>query len=182
MTSAITYISVVFVWKNREKRNRKKRKIHHFAECLSQNTRQRSLHMSASQPLCRVLKYWHSAKIWTFTECHCLDTRQTRHVEVPWRGDFAECPSRTLGKVRNFAECLPLDTRQTAGPGWSHVASLPSIRALGKTFAECPYYDTRQSKLCRGNLCRVLHSAKTLPSVIYPLPSVSDTRQTLVFR
>ena len=140
MTSAITYISVVFVWKNREKRY-KKRKIHHFAECLSQNTRQRSLHRSAAQSLCRVLKYWHSAKIRTFAECHCLDTRQTRHVEVPWRGDFAEC--------------LPLDTQQTAGPGWSHVASLPSIRALGKTFAECPYSDTRQSKLCRGNFCRV---------------------------
>ena len=53
------------------------------------------------------------------------------------RGDFAECRTRTLGKNSNYAECLPLDTRQSAGPGWRHVAALPSVRALGKAFAEC---------------------------------------------
>ena len=90
--------------------------------------------------VCRVPLPWHSAN-------------QTRGGTLA-RG-LCRVSESDLGKVSNFAECLPLDTRQTAGPGWRHVASLPSIRALGKTFAECPYSDTRQSKLCRGNLCRV---------------------------
>ena len=68
MTPAFIYIFVIFVSKNREKRN-KKRKIGHFAECLSQNTRQSDLHRLAAQPVCRVLKYWHSAKIYKFAEC-----------------------------------------------------------------------------------------------------------------
>ena len=146
MTSAITYIYIVFVWKNREKQNKKKK----------------------NSPLCRVFKPKHSAKelaqvssAVTLPSAKVLALGKDLNVcrvPLPWhsanqtRGGTL---ARGLGKVWNFAECLPLDTRQTARPLWSHVASLPSIRALGKTFAECPYYDTRQSKLCRGNLCRV---------------------------
>ena len=147
MTSAITYISAVFVWKNREKRNKKKK----------------------NSPLCRVFKPKHSAKelaqvssAVTLPSAKVLALGKDLNVcrvPLPWhsanqiRGGTL---ARGLCRVSQyFAECLTLDTQQTAGPGWSHVASLPSIRALGKTFAECPYSDTRQSKLCRENLCRV---------------------------
>ena len=82
-------------------------------------------------------------------------TRQSSHVAGPWRGHFAECQTWTLGKVSNFAECLPLGTRQRCRPGSRHVAPMPSAKALGKVFAECPKSDTRQSQLCRENLCRV---------------------------
>jgi len=161
MTSAITYISVVFVWKNREKRNKKKK----------------------NSPLCRVFKPKHSAKelaqvssAVTLPSAKVLalgkDSNVCR-VPLPWHS-----ANQTRGGTlaRGLCRVSQSDTRQTAGPGWSHVASLPSIRALGKTFAECPYYDTRQSKLCHGNLCRVSFAEW------YPLPSVSDTRQSLEFR
>ena len=68
MTPAFIYIFVVFVSKNREKRS-KKRKIDHFAECLSQYTRQSGLPQDSTTVLCRVLKPWHSAKFQTFAEC-----------------------------------------------------------------------------------------------------------------
>ena len=67
MTPAFIYIFVVFVLKNREKRS-KKRKIDHFAECLSQYTRQSGLPQDNTTVLCRVLKPWHSAKFQTFAE------------------------------------------------------------------------------------------------------------------
>ena len=154
MTPAFIYIFVIFVSKNREKRNKTKK----------------------NWPLCRVLKPKHSAK-WPAQVSSAASlpsakvlalgkdlkvcrvpgssTRQSSHVAGPWRGHFAECQTRTLGKVWNFAECLPLGTRQSAGPGWRHVAALPSVKALGKAFAECPKSDTRQSQLCCENLCRV---------------------------
>ena len=61
--------------------------------------------------------------------------------------------------------------------------SLSSVLgALGKAFAECPIKDTRQRGFCRSIfllcvLCRVPHSAKALPSAIWPLPSASGTQQ-----
>jgi len=67
MTPAFIYIFVVFVSKNREKS--KNRKIDHFAECLSQYTRQSGLPQHSTTVLCRVLKPWHSAKFQTFAEC-----------------------------------------------------------------------------------------------------------------
>ena len=124
MTPAFIYIFVVFVSKNREKRS-KKRKIGHFAECLSQYTRQSGLPQDSTIVLCRVLKPWHSAKFQT----------------------FAECQDPALGKASG--------TRQSAGPGLRHVAALPSAKALGEVFAECPKSDTWQRSLCRGRLCRV---------------------------
>ena len=60
------YICCICIEKQRKK---KQKKIGHFAECLSQNTRQSGLHRLAAPPVWRVLKYWHSAKIWKFAEC-----------------------------------------------------------------------------------------------------------------
>ena len=137
MTPAFIYIFVVFVSKNREKRS-KKRKIDHFAECLSQYTRQSGLPQHSTTVLCRVLKPWHSAKFQTFAECQdpALGKTATRRH-----------PGPALCRVPDA------DTRQSAGPGWHHVAALPSAKALGKVFAECPKSDTRQRSLCRGRLC-----------------------------
>ena len=128
-----------FISKNREKRS-KKRKIGHFAECLSQYTRQSGLPQDSTTVLCQVLKPWHSAKFQT----------------------FAECQDPALGKAATWRHSGPAlcrvpdaDTRQSAGPEWRHVAALLSAKALGKVFAECPKSDTRQRSLCRGRLCRV---------------------------
>ena len=118
------YIFVVFVSKNREKRS-KKRKIDHFADCLSQYTRQSGLPQNSTWPLCRVLKPWHSAKFQTFAECQdpALGKAATWRHPPPWAGTL---PSARRRHSANFAECTPLGTRQSAGPGWRHVAALPS--------------------------------------------------------
>ena len=60
---------------------------------------------------------------------------------------------------------------------------LPSVFwALGNVFAECPTKNTRQSefadKFLPRALCRVLHSAKSLPSVLVYLPCAVGTRQS----
>ena len=134
MTPAFIYIFVVFVSKNREKRS-KKRKIGHFAECLSQYTRQSGLPQDSTTVLCRVLKPWHSAKFQT----------------------FAECQDPALGKAATWRHPGPALCRV---PRLS-AKSLPSARnpTLGKDpfavggFAEC---NTRQ-RVCRvqTGLCRV---------------------------
>ena len=138
MTPAFIYICCICIEKQRKKKQKKK-----------------------NRPLCRVLKPIHSAK-WPSTGQHdstspsaktlalgtvsniCRvpgsSTRQSGHVAPPWAA---------LCRVPDA------DTRQSAGPGWHHVAALPSAKALGKVFAECPKSDTRQRSLCRGRLCRV---------------------------
>ena len=135
MTHAFIYIFVVFVSKNREKRS-KKRKIGHFAECLSQYTRQSGFPQDSTTVLCRVLKPWHSAKFQMFAECQ--DPALGR--AATWRH-----PGPALCRVPGA------DTRQT-------FETLPSARvlALGKAatccpveghFAECIGLSTRQSGL-----------------------------------
>ena len=168
------YILLLYLYWKTEK---KEKKCVNFAKCLCKNTRQSGLHMSAEHPLCRVLKSWHSAKIWKFAECQdpALGKVTTwrdpgrpfcrvpavRHSAKIWK--FAECQTQhsakrprggTLGG--RFAECLPLGTRQRCRPGSRHVAPMLSAKALGKDFAECSKSDTRQRPLCRGRLCRVV--------------------------
>ena len=123
MTSAFIYIFVVFVSKNREKRS-KKRKIDHFVECLSQYTRQSGLPQDSTTVLCRVLKPWHSAKFQTFAECQdpALGKAATWRHPGP---AFCRVPDADTRQIY-FAESPPLGTRQSAGPGWHHVATLPS--------------------------------------------------------
>jgi len=124
---AFIYIVVVFILKNREK----EKKCVNFAECLCKNTRQSGLHMSAEHPLCRVLKSWHSAKIWT----------------------FAECQDPALGKATTWRDpgrpfCWVPTVR--------HSAKMPSRVAPRCSYAECQ--GSRQS-LCR--VPEIRHSAKT---------------------
>ena len=103
--------------------------------------------MSAEHPLCRVLKSWHSAKIWTFAECQdpALGKATT------WRdpsGRFAEC--LLLGTRQRF-ESLPSARTQ-------HSAKRPRGGTLGGHFAECLPLGTRQSlRHCHPTLpfCRV---------------------------
>ena len=125
MTPAFIYIFVVFVSKKQRKRN-KKEKIGHFAECLSQYTRQSGLPQDSTTVLCRVLKPWHSAKFQTFAECQdpalgkaatwrhpgpvlCrvpdTDTRQALPSVGVWHS--AKCRPRVAPRGR-FAECLIL--------------------------------------------------------------------------
>jgi len=114
-----------------------------------------------------------------FAECRTRTLGKT--------SNFAECRTRTLGKTSNFAECLTLDTRQSAGPGVAPrglftecqgtrqiVCRVPVIRHSAKSALPWDYLPSV--------VCRVLHSANTLPSVTFPLPSVTDTRQSLEIR
>ena len=108
MTPAFIYICCICIEKQRKKS--KKRKIDHFAECLSQYTRQSGLPQDSTTVLCRVLKPWHSAKFQTFAECQDLALGKAatwRHpgpalCRVPNSGhsaNFAECRRLALGKV-----------------------------------------------------------------------------------
>ena len=143
MTPAFIYIFVVFVSKNREKRS-KKRKIGHFAECLSQYTWQSGLPQDSTTVLCRVLKPWHSAKFQTFAECQdpALGKAATwRHpgpalCRVPDADTRQSLKLCRVSAVRHSAKCRP----RVAPRG---------------CFAECPKSDTRQRSLCHGRLCRV---------------------------
>ena len=158
--SLYLYIFLLYLYQKIEKKEIKK--FDNFAECLCKNTRQSGLHMSAEHPLCRVLKSWHSAKIWK----------------------FAECQDPTLGKATTWRD---------PGRPFRHSAKMPPRVTPRGSYAECQ--GTRQ-RLCRvleirhsakttvpwealpSGVCRVLHSAKSLPSANWPLPSVTGTRQS----
>jgi len=99
----------------------------------------------------------------TSPECFCIGTRQS----VP---DSPSVFTLTHGKDWDFVVCLPstaLGKPAVNGRPPSRFLFLPSaFWALGKTFAECPIKDTRQSRLCRLKFRRVFfaeclgHSAK----------------------
>ena len=132
MTPTFIYIFVVFVSKNKEKRS-KKRKIGHFAECLSQYTRQSGLPQDRTTVLCRVLKPWHSAKFQTFAEC-----RRLALGKVPAQGGATWLLCRV---PRLSAKSLPSARNPTLGKDPFAVGGfaewrLPSV-TLGKEFAEC---------------------------------------------
>ena len=103
---------------------------------------------------------------------------------------FAECQDQALGKAAMWRHPGPAlcrvsasGTRQSDGPGWRHVAALPSAKALSKVSAECPKSDTRQRTLCRGRLCRVAFAEcytrqRVCRVQISLLPSVTGTRQS----
>ena len=153
MTPAFIYIFVVFVSKNREKRS-KKRKIGHFAECLSQYTRQSGLPQDSTTVLCQVLKLWHSAKFQTFAECQDLALGKA----ATWRH-----PGPALCRVPDA------DTRQSLKlcrvSAVRHSAKCRPRVAPRGCFAECQ--GSRQS-LCR--VPEIRHSAK-IPLPWEALPS-----------
>jgi hypothetical protein len=103
---------------------------------------------------------------------------------------------------------VALDKVACAGSRWQlAVAVLPSVAlgkeltepadvkslyfteryclAVGKLFAECPCPGSRQIPVCLRGVRRVAFaelSAKALPAVIGPLPSVRGTRRTSLFQ
>ena len=173
------YILLLYLYWKTEK---KKKKCVNFAECLCKNTRQSGLHMSAEHPLCRVLKSWHSSKIWKFAECQDPALGKATTWRDPGR-PFCRVPAiRHSSKIWKFAECHT-----------QHSAKMPPRVAPRGSYAECQ--GTRQ-RLCRvleirhsaktivpwealpSGVCRVLHSAKILSSANCPLPSVTGTRQS----
>ena len=138
MTPAFIYIFVVFVSKNREKRS-KKRKIGHFAECLSQYTRQSGLPQDSTTVLCRVLKPWHSAKFQTFAECQdpALGKAAT------WRH-----PGPALCRVPNSGHSAKFQTLPSVGV-WHSTKCWPRVAPRGR-FAECwTLVLGKRLKLCR---------------------------------
>ena len=95
-------------------------------------------------------------------------TRQSSHVARPWVGTLpsarrrhsAKCPPRVAPHGR-YAECQ--GSRQS-------LCRVPEIRHSAKP--------TLPSEALPSALCRVLHSAKPLPSANRPLLSVTGTRQS----
>jgi hypothetical protein len=170
------------------KRN-KKVYIGHFAEC---DTRQRGALLSVrgialgKEPRPRQQYRF-------FAECSGSDTQQrTTLFRVPYQA-LGKVPDRgtslvdslpsavrqTLGKVNSFAECHP-----------GHSANTPSLSPVVVTAAFlCRVPEKKYSAKTAlpmhcmpSSLCRVRHSAKSLPSVFKALPSASGTRQSLRFR
>ena len=148
--------------------------------------------------VCRVYWAWHSVKCVNFAECFDLDTRQTletlpsvlvltlgklyKHYRVFWNWHTA--------KFINFAECFSV-VHSAKSPSPCHPVNI----FLPRVYFYRVFIDTRQT-ICRvrdkktlGKLlfadklmscvvCRVLHSAKHLPSVFGPLPSAPSTWQS----
>ena len=142
------YIFVVFILKNREKR----KKMCQLCRVLMQkHSAKWSSHVSRTStlPSAKTLALGKVSNV-----CQVLEssTRQRGHVAPPWAGTLPSARRRHSAKF----ECPPLGTRQSVGLEWRHVAALPSAKALGKVFTECPKSDTRQRPLCRGKLCRVV--------------------------
>ena len=176
----------------KQRKQKQKKKIHHFAECLSQNTRQRGLPRSAAQQVCRVpalgkIATWPHPDAGTLPSAISQHSAKRPHGGPPRRADFAECRTRTLGKTSNFAECLTADTRQSAGPGVAPRGLFTECQGTRQILCRVPVIrHSAKSALPWDSLpsvvCRVLHSTNTLPSVTCPLPSVTDTRQSLEIR
>jgi len=83
-----------------------------------------------------------------FAECRCCGTRQRglkKQISLPSAGAVA------LGKEFFYKK------NRRRRPSADGVKSLPSARtALGKAFAECPKFGTRQSSLYRKGIRRRL--------------------------
>ena len=151
---------------------------------------------SAKRPFSIILGTFF-AECFGFDECIPMDTRQSDHKIWPLLACLPSVLGVTLGKVsklcrvfsswhsanlRNFAECFRPDTRQT----WETLPSVfPSCTRKNRRhrsipsnffcrefiFAECLLTLGKllfADKLMLCVLCRVLHSAKHLPSVFRP--------------
>ena len=155
--------------------------VSNFAECQNTGTRRRP-------KLRRVPEDWHSAKTQTspsarrltlgknpnFAECGQVGTRRSLNLcRVPsiWHSaKFSTRPVRPSRSpvhlsVRPVSTFLPSAAWHTA-----KVCRVPEKRHSAKPASPV------EERSCA--LRRVLHSAKNLPSVFRPLPSVCDTRQS----
>ena len=160
--------------------------------CMEKQRKQKQ--KKKNSPLCRVFKPKHSAKelaqvssAVTLPSAKVLALGKDLNVcrvPLPWHS-----ANQTRGGTLARGLCRVSAVRHSANRG-TRVAP----RGF---FAE--YQGTRQN-LCRvpvfrhsakstlpweplpSVVCRVLHSAKTLPSGTCPLPSVTDTRQSLEVR
>ena len=126
-------------------------------------------------PLCRVHSPKHSAK-WP--------------SQVSKKKTLLSSKVLALGKAATWNDRWRLlcrvprpGTRQSSRHLTPHVAALPRAEALGKRLCRVPNnWHSAKPPLLSGALpsgvCRVLHSAKALPSANRPLPSVTGTRQS----
>jgi hypothetical protein len=148
----------------------------HFVEC---KTRQRgALPSVRTIALGKEPRPGHRYRF--FAECNGFDTRQ--------RSTLCRVPYQALGKVPDMGtplvDSLPSTVKQTLGKDAVSVTrrrngcfSLPSASwHSANLFAKCPRKSTRQRRLCRCTVCRVRHSAKSLPTVFKALPSASGTQ------
>jgi hypothetical protein len=172
----------------------------HFAECY---TRQRGALTSVrGMALGKEPRPGHRYRF--FAECSGSDTRQrTTLCGVPY-----QALNKVLDKGTPLVDSLPSSVRQTLGKAncWAecrpgHSAKTPSpspVAVMAVFFVECSL--ALSKPLCRvpekkysaktalpmhcmpSPICRVRHSAKSLPSVFKALPSASGTRQSLRFR
>ena len=157
-----------------------------FAECIYLVTRR-------SLKLRRVPKAWHSAKSQTspsasvaalgkarnFAECCQLGTRRSLNLcRVPrvWHSAKFSTPSRSAvpfaRSVRQFS-CLSVPFQLFLPSAAWHTAKI--CRVPEKRHSAKPASPVEE-RSCAFR--RVLHSAKKLPSVFRPLPSVCDTWQS----
>jgi hypothetical protein len=125
-----------------------------FGECPAFGTRQIKLKNKKQLKLCRVPELRHSANIFF-----------KKNISLP---------SVALGKEYKKIAVTLTDGVKYFPRAWA---------APGKYFAEWTGFSTQQTKaLPSSDLteppCRVLHSAKALPSAKQPLPSAADTRQS----
>jgi hypothetical protein len=92
-----------------------------------------------------------------------------------------------LGKEARYAECHIEHSAKNLikGPRWQILCRVLVGRHSAKatSFAECHLTKKPLPMYCLSSpLCRVRHSANTLPSVFQALPSASGTRQSTWFR
>ena len=163
-------IFLLYLYRKTEKTEKK---FGHFAECISQNTRQCDHTGHARKHLCRVLMPWHSTKFWT----------------LPCARGWA------LGKVLNFAECRPSGTRQSFElcpvPTVRHSTNVPSPTAPHGKFAECGWLSAtslpsaREVALDKNHFAVRGFAECSLPSVdtkINTLESEDTVRQASEYR
>jgi hypothetical protein len=139
-----------------------------FAECSGSGTRQKST-------LCRV-------------SYKALDKEPD--MGTPLTDSLPSASRQTLGKGNSFAECHLGYSAKTPSPSPGAVTAaflcrvLPSTRQSLCRVSEKKYSANKALSMhCVPNpLCRVRHSAKTLPSIFKALPSASVTRQSRRFR
>jgi len=133
-----SYIILLYLYQKTEKRNKKN--FGHFAECISQNTRQSGLHRVSRKPFCRVLKAG------TRQRLDSLPSANHRHSAN--RQGFAECQPLALGKTATWGDfCRGLcrvprrDTRHSFEfcrvSAVRHSAKPSATVAPRISFAEC---------------------------------------------
>jgi hypothetical protein len=114
-----------------------------------------------------------------FAECHTEALGKEPDMGTPLADSLPSAGRQTLGKGNSFAECHLGHSAKTPSPSPGAVTAAFFFRVLEKKYLA----KKALSMHCVPSpICRVQHSAKSLPSVFKALPSVSGTRQRHRFR